>query len=370
MSMQSGRTILLISPEPWDGHFVSKHHYAVTLASRGHKVYFLDPPDSSLHDIQVSRTDFPNLFAVAGPQVAKGLRFYPAAIRRWLEARWLINLEKRIGTRFSTVWLFENSRFYDMKFARTRTKIYHQVDLNQDFHAAEAAASADVCFCNTDFIAEKLAPYNERVYKIHHGVSVPSGAEPLTEAQQALFADNAVNAVYVGNLDIPYLDVRLLAELVRRFPAVRFHFVGHYGKSGMLYRQCEGSPNVTWWGAVPSDRIPSILARSDVALLTYRVDTEWEKAQMASPHKLMEYLASGKVIVATYTDEYKDKPGLLEMVNTSADFIAKFEDVVSNPDRYNSITMQEERISYAQDNTYPKQLDRIITILNKHNMII
>ncbi len=35
--------ILLISTESWDGHFVSKHHYAITLTVKGHKVYFLNP---------------------------------------------------------------------------------------------------------------------------------------------------------------------------------------------------------------------------------------------------------------------------------------------------------------------------------------
>ena len=357
--------ILLISPEPWTGHFVSKHHYALTLASRGYRVYFLDPPDGTLSDTEVRPTDYPNLWSVAGPQVAKGLRFYPAALRRRLEARWLAKLEKRTGTRFSTVWLFENSRFYDMGFAGTRTKIYHQVDLNQDFHVADAAASADVCFCTTDFIAQRLTPYSERVYKIHHGVSVPSPTVMLTQTQQGRFAEHAVNAVYVGNLDIPYLDTRLLGELVKTFPRVRFHFVGNFRESGRLYALCRQCENVTWWGAVPSGLIPAILSRCDIQLLTYGVDSDWEKAQMASPHKVMEYLSGGKVIVATYTDEYKDKPGLLEMADTPDDFRQKFKAVVSNLEHYNSITKQKERTAFAQDNTYPKQLDRIITILNK-----
>ena len=59
-----------------------------------------------------------------------------------------------------------------MKFAGDRLKIYHQVDLNQNFHVREAAHRADICFCTTDFIKRDIIPYNDKVYKIHHGVTL------------------------------------------------------------------------------------------------------------------------------------------------------------------------------------------------------
>ncbi|WP_345987993.1 glycosyltransferase [Sulfurimonas sp. HSL1-2] len=360
--------ILIISPEPWKGHFVSKHHYAVNLAARGYGVYFLNPPDASLSGVRIEKTNHANLWEVSGPMVAKGLRFYPAAVRRRLEARWLRALEKKAGRRFSAIWLFENSRFFDMKFAKNRLKIYHQVDLNQDFHVVDAASSADICLANTDAILRKILPYSDRTYKIHHGVSMPSALLPLSEEQKGRFFENGINAVYVGNLEIPYLDTKLLGELVKAFPAIRFHFIGKYSEDGSLYKQCKDSENIRWWGAVKSEMIPSILLYCDIQLLTYKVESDWEKEQMASPHKLMEYLSSGKVVVATYTDEYKDKPGLLEMVDRPGKYIEKFYDVVSNIDDYNSNTKQTVRRAFAQENTYPKQLDRIITILNKHNL--
>lgn len=368
MSLQTNGTVLLVSPEPWEGHFVSKHHYAVTLAGRGFHVYFLNPPDVSAPSVQIRKTDYENVWSVSAPLVAKGLRFYPAWLRRRVEARWLRKLEQQIGEEFSAVWLFENSRFYDMHFAGQRTKIYHQVDLNQDFHVKQAAKTADVCFANTDAIMKRLAPYNAKVYKSRHGVAMPTTKPMLTEEQNGRFVKDAVNAVYIGNLDIGYLNNDLLAELVQRFQNVRFHFVGRYSEKGTLYLRCGGNTNVSWWGAVPSALIPVILSYCDIQLLTYRVETAWEKEQMASPHKVMEYLASGKVIVATYTDEYKEGHGLLEMVAESEDYLRKFDEVTSNLDHYNGITRQQERIAFAQDNTYPKQLERIITVLNKHHL--
>ncbi|MDQ7085039.1 MAG: hypothetical protein Q9M36_08940 [Sulfurovum sp.] len=126
--------ILIISPEAWDTHFVSKHHYAITLASEGYIVYFLNPPNNNVKTIEIATTKYQNLYTMTDNKVARGLRFYPRFVREYIQRKWLKKVERNIGKQFDTVWLFENSRFYDMGFADDRLKIYHQVDLNQNFH--------------------------------------------------------------------------------------------------------------------------------------------------------------------------------------------------------------------------------------------
>ena len=42
------KTILIISPQPWDHIAISKHHYANELAARNNTVYFLEPPNPEL----------------------------------------------------------------------------------------------------------------------------------------------------------------------------------------------------------------------------------------------------------------------------------------------------------------------------------
>jgi hypothetical protein len=362
--------ILIISPESWNGHFVSKHHYAVTLANNGYKVYFLNPPNNALTHIKIEETKYKNLWTVSAPQVAKGLRFYPKVLRNFVERRWLENLEGQIGEKFTTVWLFENSRFYDMGFAGDRLKIYHQVDLNQNFHVKEAASSADICFCTTDFIKDRLVPYNAKVFKIHHGVTLQTEKSGLSEDQKAYFTARQVNVVLVGNLDISFLDIDVLVTLVKKFPEVTFHFVGSYSKNGKLYVACKGLKNIIWWGRVESKIIPYILEDCDVQLVVYKAESKYEVEQLASPHKMMEYLASGKVTVATYTDEYKDKRNLLEMVDNSNEFESAFENVVNNLDNYNSEEKQAERIAFAKNNSYEKQLEKILKYLIQYNFAL
>jgi len=360
--------IFIISPEPWNGHFVSKHHYALTLGSQGHEVYFLNPPNNSLSDTQIQKTEYLNVWEVSAPQVAKGLRFYPKLVRNFLERKWLEKLEKRIDKRFTTVWLFENSRFYDMDFAGERTKIYHQVDSNQNFHVKEASKSADICFCTTDYIKNDLFEFTNNVYKVHHGVTFSNYAYKLTVEEKAYFSADAVNVMYIGNLDISFFNIELFCTLVRTFPKVTFHLLGKYTPDKVLFSTCEQFKNIRWWGRVNSFKIASILALSDVQLLMYKSQNFDDTKQLASPHKLMEYFSSGKVTVATYTDEYKDKRELLEMVNDSNAFVEKFSEVVNDLDYYNSKEKQQRRIEFAKENSYEKQLKKIVTYLKEYNL--
>lgn len=355
--------ILLVSPERWTDHFVSKHHYAMTLAGMGAKVLFVDPPTSDSKETRLTPVaGHPNLFVVTGPRVAAGLRFFPRKPRQKLERRWLEALERQAGFAISVVWLFENSRFFDMGFAGSRLKIYHQVDLNQRFNMRKAAASADICLCTTDIIRQELSRWNTAVYKIHHGLAHVAAPMPLEQTQLSLISPDAVNAAYVGNLDMTYLDWGLLKAVVEQHPRVRFHFAGGYNEQKPLRRNLREAANVVWWGRVDYRQIPSLLERMDILLVAYQRDRFRDQA---SPHKLMEYLASGKVTVATYTDEYKDKRHLLEMTERDGDFKSLFARVVSRPRDFNQPEKQAQRRQFARDHTYSTQLMRIESLLSK-----
>jgi len=357
--------ILLISPEEWDGHFVSKHHYAITLSSQGYEVYFLNPPNNTLKSIVINNTDYPNLRTISTAQVAKGLQFYPKFLRNYREKKYLENVEKEIGVFFTSIWLFENSRFYDMSFAKNRTKIYHQVDSNQNFHIERASRSADICFCITDYIKDEILQYTARVFKISHGLSMLERNEDL---RTELFSDG-LNVTYIGNLhSSAEIDITILYELIQRNSHITFHFIGNFCAKDKFYMETKIFKNIQWWGSMSSHQIPHILGLSDIHLLLYKNQNSEDIKQVANSHKIMEYLASGKVTVATYTDEYKDKRYLLEMVDDSKEYVEKFEEVFKNLDFYNSEEKQLERIHFAKEHTYEKQLLKILGYLKRYNL--
>lgn len=358
------KTVLIISPEPWEVTFVSKHHYAVALAKNGNHVYFLNPPALILEkEIEINTTSLDGVVAIDYKPIAKGLQYFPRMIRNAIERRFIEKLENSIGRKFDVIWNFENSRFYDFRFARNALKIYHQVDLNQDFHVKQAALTADICFCTTDFIAQKIYPYNKKVYKIHHGVAEHN----LDSAQSkpVVFSKGGrLKVTYIGNIDIHYFDVELFEQLVHKYTTVNFQLVGKFNTGGLTYKRLAAFKNVEFVGPVSSDRLKGFLLESDILLVCYKADLFRE--QLASPHKVMEYLASGKTVVATYTDEYKDKRDLLAMADSKIDYLSLFEHVINNLQYYNSEQMQLKRIEFAKQHTYPLQLKKIVELIEQN----
>ena len=359
-----GQGILIISPESWSDHYVSKHHYAIELARRGNSVFFLNPEDNALSEI-VLQQQHENLWTISAPRVAKGLRFYPGLLRRRMERKWLERVEALAGRKISVIWLFENSRFFDLNFAGERLKIYQQMDLDQNFNVRHAANSADICFCNSVFIYEKLKPFCRSIAKIPHGYCEENGDTSGYQNIQG-FSDYIINAVFIGNFDRKYLHDELLVSLVRANNDVGFHFVGKFNKSSAVYINLSGQSNVRWHGKIPSVDISRTLSQCDINLLAYKTSVSFIRKQMANPHKIMDYLGSGNVIVATFTEEYRNKRDLLEMAEDDDEFLDLFSKVKNNLSYFNRPDAREYRKAFARQNSYPLIIDRIQERIRHH----
>jgi glycosyltransferase involved in cell wall biosynthesis len=353
-------TVLVISPEPWDGHFVSKHHYACELARRGHQVLFYGPPDAAGPMRLVPVTDAPgNLRVVHAPRVAPGLRFLPNQLRRALEARWLGQVEQIAGQPIDVVWNFENSRFFDMRFAGQRLKIYQQVDLNQDFHPAQAAMSADIAVALNGSIVNRLRwlGVDKPVHLVSHGLTVAAEGTVAPDLPTA-----RVNAAYIGNLGIRYLDVEAFSEVVRQHGArVLFHLFGSFDETMPLRRALEGRDNVIWYGWQDPQAVYRHLSAMDIAMVIYR--TEMDLEQISNSHKILEYLHSGAVVASSFLLDYKERPDLIEMAPLDGSYPDLFASVLARLDVLNTWQQRHRRKAYSLEHTYPKKLDQIEEIV-------
>jgi len=118
-------------------------------------------------------------------------------------------------------------------------------------------------------------------------------------------------------------------------------------------------------GPKPSADLPAYLAVFDLFLMCYTGDRNM--AQMANPHKILEYLSTGRVVVSHYIDEYKDKNHLLEMVEDNKNLPQHFQEVVKELQDYNYEEKQEMRKAFAKENTYSKQVERVENLIGKSN---
>lgn len=357
----NSKNILLISPEPWDHIFVSKHHYAIYLGKAGNLVYFLNPPTKSF---RVKESGYKNVYIVDYKGFPKGLRFYPRRLQKLFIKQVYSKIHKLSSAIFDVVWSFDNSVFYDFSALPKRVlKISHIVDLNQNFQYKKAAATANICFCTTELIRERLAVYNQKVYTINHGLNYRLPHRPIQ-----LPGRNAIKALYVGNLAMPYIDWEIINSCVRAKRQVDFIFIGpgkndFFDTSAKHKQATLDTENEYFIDKVKADEIINYLSAADILIVAY---IEKHHGDQASPHKMMEYLSSGKPIVATYTSEYTGMDDLVIMSKSNKDWPSLFSKVAQNLSYYNSSELASKRIAYALDNTYEKQIERIERLLSEH----
>jgi glycosyltransferase involved in cell wall biosynthesis len=349
------KNILLISPEPWNHIFVSKHHYAVHLAALGNNVFFLNPPTGTF---KKERTKFQNLTSVFYPPFIKGLRFLPAFFRRYFIRKRYEEIERLCNTKFQVIWSFDNSVFFDFSALPADVfKICHIVDLNQNFQFQRAASTATLCIGVIEKIVSRLKECNQNTHLIPHGVA----SFPEVVQKRDLPGVKDRKAVYAGNLNMPHLDWEIYYQASRRFQEIDFLFVGSNRDkvTNSFFKLMEGCPNVHYISAVPSNELPHILASADLLFVAYQPQYY---LQYASPHKLMEYIASGKPVVCTFSEGY-EIDGLIYSAKNQTEWIEQLSFVISNLKDCSSDELTRLRKEFALARTYFKQIEKIEQII-------
>jgi glycosyltransferase involved in cell wall biosynthesis len=125
------------------------------------------------------------------------------------------------------------------------------------------------------------------------------------DARQVLGLPPIRTVLCTGHL-YPGRGVDLFLHLAEKFPHVSFVWVGGRSKD-VSYWQEQASlsqlGNVTFTGFVPNENIPMYQAAADVLLMPYQsmvaTSSGGNTAQVCSPMKMFEYMASNRVILTS-----------------------------------------------------------------------
>ncbi len=347
----AGIKILIISPESWAHIHVSKHHYAIELAQRGNQVFFLNPPGS---EYNISDTEYKNVTEVNYSGFLPGLYRMPRAIRIWNQKSVLCRIEKMTSVQFDVVWSFDNSVFYDFDaFGPKPYKVSHIVDLGQDFLTERAAKSADLCLGVIPQIVERLKHYNPNTHLIRHGVKLLDCKEAVE-----LPGENHFKALYIGNMGMPDLDWGLMSKATVENPEIDFIFIGP--QQQIVKSKLGTNSNVFTFGKVRSEELPCYMSAADALLLFYK-KSYFQK--YASPHKMMEYLSSGKPIVTSHLQDYEAINDLVLMSVNGDDWLYNLKYMQEHYVEYMNNSMRLLRVDFAKANTYNRQIERIERIM-------
>lgn len=383
MKFLINKTILIISPQNWGKMLLSKHHYAIELARAGNKVYFLNPPDTNkrirYNSVSVLNNELhPNLFEVNHRlYFPYFLKFRAMGLFQLLMQPHIKKVLGTIGKPVDIIWSFDIGNLYPFRlFPKNSLKIFHPVDEPLSAEAINAARGAGIIFSVTNEILEKYKGYPVRKEFINHGVNADFLNVLNQKERVAKFERLKVG--YAGNMLRPDLDRPTLLKIIEENSAVEFNFYGSFevkqtnigGEEDeatiQFIKKLKQFSQVKLHGVLEQVKLAEDFISMDAFLVCY--DIEKDQSKGTNYHKLMEYMATGKIVIANNISTYSDRPDLIKMPlsRKNNDELPKlFKEVISSLKLYNSNELSERRKAFAASNTYTNQIARIDSILSQ-----
>lgn len=377
----SGRTVLVISPQAWDGLKLSKHHFADELARSGSDVFFLNPPSTGQRGVTIAR-ESNGVSVLDYTTFVRGRRFWPSSITSALEKLEAKRIERAMRKPADIVLSFDSTRFTELRDFKARVRIFHAVDKIDPSAIDRIAGSADTIFSVSDVILSELPASPGRQIFLNHGLAPDYAGlarERLASRATSSYAPGTPHRIgYVGNLLHPAIDHPTFSRIVAENVDAEIHLWGPYEYEHLNWEH-EGVPDVLAFVASLKSQAhvtlhgltePAILARSlvDMDLLINCYDPEREMNRGSNNHKLLEYMSTGRQIVSNHVSTYagverseellwmpatRDNRQLTDLVGLAR------KDLVTQ----NSMAHQERRIRFALANTYEDRLRAIEEIV-------
>lgn len=145
---------------------------------------------------------------------------------------------------------------------------------------------------------------------------------------------------YAGNMNEITIDLELVELLVAEFPKMEFRFAGllNFSQSENIERMeiLFSNDNVTYLGKIPYKLIQEEVFSWDICLMLDNIN---ELSKYVHHNKVYQYLALGKVVVATKThDDYRNLAGEIFEAETRNVFLEHVKEAIK-------ICRDEERIA-------------------------
>lgn len=371
------RTIFILSPEAWGIMRISKHHYAVELARMGNRVYFFEPPELG-QDIRGSITQTPEgVHVVRYQPLARGRRFLGRRLVSWLQAIQLRTRILKATGRPDVVWCFDMGTFDDLSVFGAGLSIFHPVDHNLERRAPPVARKADFVFSTSPRILAYMKGAAQRGMVVQHGLNRNMEAyaraerERISTLQETPTFRGTIG--FWGSLFKESLDNRKILRLIEAFPNYIFTFWGAFDPrdsnlTGKVDRESKdfiarlrSTPNVRLPGARSAAEFCQEIGEVDLFInVEFEYSLRWDNG---NPHKIMEYLATGKPIFSTPVLMYAGQGMLFE--SNGEDVAADLRRLLSEWEHWSGIPERKRRIDYALSNTYRQQVARIESYISQ-----
>ena len=359
---------------------LSKMHYAIELAELGNDVFFVNPPratgQSELAVIAAVKPA-PGVTLIDTAPVAQALflrhKLFPV-YRQWVTGRYAKAIRRLVATPIDEVWCFDPHTYVDLSAFGAKRSVLLIYDFYTGRHVFRAAETADTIVSVSSVILDHYKEATPPKLLMQHGLGkhfAVLAEERLRRQQFPPQQGQRMKIGYTGNLLRVGMDTQLGRTIIGGHPEIEFHFWGPHSRDGNNVSSGEapadllefieflkGQPNVLLHGVKEQSALATALAEMDAFLFLYSAAKDLNGA--SNSHKLLEYLSTGKPVISTYVSNYAGT-NLLEMGDRTDEqrLPSLFEEVTGNLRVYNSSERQQQRIRFALDNTYQRQVIRI-----------
>lgn len=140
-----------------------------------------------------------------------------------------------------------------------------------------------------------------------------------------------------------------LLRVAPKIPMLQFDIIGGREQDIRKWKKLNSNPNVKFMGFVPPAQVATYQAKAGILLINY--SKKLNTAQYCSPLKLMEYIATGNLVVCTkfgpVVEEYKK---LLHVCAADDDdeLVALLTDIQQNYDQYS----KKQKATLAKQGVY------------------
>lgn len=353
--------ILMLSPQPWTGLQVSKHHYARELAALGHDVIFANPPSGD-GPIRLTPSDTPNITLLDHPRMPLARAKYRAKRLFIAAARFRARAIKKAVGSIDLLWDFDNARqFADHRPFRAPASMLHVVDRLDPGDAMHR--HADLILGVDASIVGDIAPEGRPSHVVGHGLSplFAEAARLRLAAPRVRAGDAPVVVGFIGNLAQPAMDRERVAALVAAHPDCRFRFIGPVAGETPEIRawvdDLTGRPNVEMAGLLNGDALIAATGDVDIWLLPY--DVARDRNRGVNSHKLLEYFALGGEVVSSAIAAQAGAPGIFMAAPDAPDELAAQLGAAIAAVRAGRDTGWRARAELALANSYRANLEHI-----------
>jgi hypothetical protein len=277
------------------------------------------------------------------------------------------------------IWSFQGYVFEHLYWFNAPIRIFFAADSLSRMGLPNEIPSATVSFAISDTIYDHMIESGKPIFQIRHGLQkkfVESAQQILNRGIQT-FPKKQIKVGYSGNLRMQPLDRPRMIQVINSHPEIKFIFWGTYNEKGFnlgepfrneavdtFIRFLKSAKNVELRGVVNGEVLQREMMKVDMLWVCWNLHSSafWNGG---NPHKLLEYLSTGKPIVSHYVSSYKEYD-LLYMLRTKDNkgYESLFNDVVNKVKDGEPKDVIEKRIIFAINNSYPIQLKFIKDKIN------